>query len=129
MHHGVRAGGHGPGGRPSDLPPATGPRDGEGKGSGYDQSMLDRARYWHVFDTDRTLYRRTDTVNTWGVVRDRDTGDVPEAVTIRLTANAEDDDDVEGPPISIITVHPNGYGAFTGSIALDDVPEGTTGST
>ena len=104
--------------------PATGPRDVEGKGSGFDQSTLDRARYWHVFDTDRTLYRRTDTVNTWGVVRDRDTGEVPEAVTIRLTAYAEDADDVEGPPLSIITVHPNGYGAFSGSIALDDLPEG-----
>ena len=45
-------------------------------------------------------------------------------MTIRLTANAEGDNDVEGPPISIITVHPNGYGAFSGSIALDDVPEG-----
>ena len=104
--------------------PATGPRDGEGKGSGFDQSRLDRARYWHVFDTDRTLYRRTDTVNTWGVVRDRDTGDVPETVTIRLTANEEAGDGVEGPPISIITVHPNDYGAFSGSFALDDLPEG-----
>ena len=105
--------------------PATGPRDGEGKGSGFYPSAEGRAHYWHVFDTDRTLYRRTDTVNTWGVVRDRDTGEVPETVTIRLTANEEDANDIEGPPLSIITVHPNSYGAFTGSIALDDVPEGT----
>ena len=42
------------------------------------------------FETDRTMYRRTDTVNTWGVVRDRDTGAVPASVTVRLLAGVED---------------------------------------
>lgn len=81
-------------------------------------------RYWHAFDTDRTLYRRTDTVNVWGTVRDRDTGKVPETVTIRLYSVMDDGAGDQGPAIATSESHPNSIGVFSGSIALRDLPEG-----
>ncbi len=79
--------------------------------------------YWSTFDTDRTLYRRTDTVNLWGVVRDRATGNVPGTVTIRLYGSGFEGGS-EGAPLATIESHPNGIGAYSGSIVLDDLPEG-----
>ena len=79
--------------------------------------------YWSTFDTDRTLYRRSDTVNLWGMVRDRVTGTVPGSVTVRLYASQYDGGG-EGAPIATIESHPNAVGAYSGSIVLDDLPEG-----
>ena len=81
-------------------------------------------RYWHAFDTDRTLYRRTDTVNAWGTVRDRVTGAVPGTVTIRLYAVNDEGAGGHGPALATAESHPNAIGAFSGSIALRDLPEG-----
>ena len=112
--------------------PASGQRQYEW-GSYSDQDPgagYDAARYWSTFGTDRTLYRRTDTVNVWGVVRDRGTGKVPGAVTVRLFASREDGGSLGGAtsgeraPLATIELHPNPVGAFSGSIALADVPEG-----
>ena len=80
--------------------------------------------YWTTVDTDRVVYRRTDTVNTWGLVRERDTGAVPASVTVRLLAGGGDGASGDGAPLATNEVHPNAIGAFSGSIALDDVPEG-----
>ena len=52
------------------------------------------------------MFRRTDTVNTWGVVRDRDSGVVPAVVTISLSALDSDTGDA-GPAIVSHEVHPN----------------------
>ncbi|HEY7735205.1 MAG TPA: Ig-like domain-containing protein, partial [Candidatus Limnocylindrales bacterium] len=76
--------------------------------------------YWLVFHTDRTLYRRTDTVNVWGVVRNRDTGAVPETVDVRLVAG----DASTAPSIAALHLRPGPTGAFTGSVRLNDLPEG-----
>ena len=40
-------------------------------------TTADTSRHWLTFATDRSLYRRTDTVNLWGMIRDRTTGKVP----------------------------------------------------
>jgi hypothetical protein len=77
-------------------------------------------RYWQVFDTDRTRYRRTDTVHTWGMVRDRDTGAVPPQVEIRLILEAEDSE----VPVTLAQAKPRETGAFTASLPLKDVAEG-----
>ena len=46
---------------------------------GIDGSVRSTAtRFWQVFHSDRDRYRRTDHVNAWGVLRDRDSGKVPE---------------------------------------------------
>ncbi len=112
------------GGRSAFLP-ATGPRDPGGKdfgGDGWYGYDAGHTRYWRIFDSDRTLYRRTDTVNVWGVLRDRDSGAVPEGVTVRLVTSGEDGRD--RPAIVTRSVALRTTGAFTGSLALDDVPEG-----
>ena len=100
--------------------PATGPRESEGKGFEDWGLGPEASAYWRVFDTDRTVFSRTDTVGTYGVIRHRDTGDVPTSVTLRLF---EEEAWSEGPPLATVAVHPNRIGAFSGTIPLDDLPE------
>ena len=107
----------------SAFVPASEPSDPQGKGFGWRADPDDSLRYWHTFLTDRSLYRTTDTVNTWGVIRDRDSGKVPEAVTIALTAT-EQDSGSGGPALMTKTAHPNAIGAFTSSLSLEGLPEG-----
>ncbi len=80
-------------------------------------------RYWSLLDTDRTRYRPTDTINVWGVLRDRDTGKVPATVTVRLTNQSYDDSDAR-PALASVTAKPGPAGAFTGSIALSGMTDG-----
>jgi hypothetical protein len=80
------------------------------------------AAYWSTFDTDRATYRRTDTVNAWGVARERKTGAVPSSVTVRLFSGSEGG--AARAPLSTTNVHPDRIGAFSTSIRLDDLPEG-----
>ena len=45
--------------------------------------------WWHTFATDRYEYRTTDTINAWGIVRDRDDGRCPtRRVTLTLRATS-----------------------------------------
>ncbi|MEA2576465.1 MAG: alpha-2-macroglobulin, partial [Chloroflexota bacterium] len=105
--------------------PATGANNPDGKDGTdiyWDPSFGGNPQYWDLFHTDRTRYRQTDTVNAWGVLRDRDTGKVPGSVTIRLVlANV---DSGANPPIAQVDAKPRPTGAFVGSLALEDVPEG-----
>ena len=105
--------------------PATGANNPDGKEGmdyGWDPSFGANAQYWALFHTDRTRYRQTDTVNAWGVLRDRDTGKVPGSVTIRLVlANVDSE---SNPPIAQVEAKPRSTGAFVGSLALQDMPEG-----
>ena len=78
--------------------------------------------FWQLFHSDRDRYRSTDTINAWGVVRDRDTGKVPASVTIRLGSADESDGAIA--PVAQITGATKPTGAFTGSLALRDVPAG-----
>jgi hypothetical protein len=112
------------GGRSAFLP-ATGENAPEGHEfqDWSDLSIQGHPRYWRVFDTDRLRYRRTDTINLWGMLRDRDTGKVPETVTMRLIVTSGDP--VANPPVAQVEVRPRPTGAFSGSIDLRDVPEGS----
>jgi alpha-2-macroglobulin len=114
------------GGQAAFLPAtgATNPDGREGDGIWWDSSFAAHPQYWRLFHTDRTRYRRTDTVNAWGMLRDRVTGKVPETVTIRLVV-AFDDTAGGNAPIAQVEATPRPTGAFTGSLALEDVPEGS----
>jgi hypothetical protein len=79
--------------------------------------------WWSVLDTDRQLYRRTDTVNVWGMARNRATGRVPDEVTVRMTA-ADESPSSAVPDIATLVRAPGPTGSFAGSISLADVPEG-----
>lgn len=111
-------------GQRSAFVPGTGAKNGDG-GFGFDAfwSQFDaHPKFWQLFQSDRNRYRTTDTINAWGVVRDRDTGKVPASVTIRLGSG----DETEGliAPVAQITGATKPTGAFTGSLALRDVPQG-----
>jgi hypothetical protein len=90
-------------------------------GGGYG-SLGQSEDYWLVHHTDRLVYRRTDTINVWGVIRDRATGAVPETVDVQLVTGLSDP---MPPPIASMRVRPGPTGAFTGSLPIADLPEGT----
>ncbi len=80
--------------------------------------------WWHIFTTDRYDYRSTDTINAWGIVRDRDDGSVPASVTLTL---ATSDDSAEGevsPTIATVTARPDANGAFIAAVPIADLPVG-----
>ena len=79
--------------------------------------------WWHLLTLDRERYRVSDTINVWGVVRDRDTLGVPGSVEVRLLA-----DDYDGaaskPAIASATATPDASGAFLVRLTYADVPAG-----
>ena len=107
------------GGRSAFVPAS--PSDDDGKSYGGDTST-----HWVTFATDRSIYRRTDTVNLWGMIRDRATGKVPPSVVVRLQAMDEDKSGTPA-PMSTLSLTPGPTGTFSGSVALADVPEGFYG--
>ncbi|MCJ7711021.1 MAG: hypothetical protein MUQ32_09360, partial [Chloroflexi bacterium] len=80
-------------------------------------------RWWQLFSSDRSTFRSTDTVNAWGVVRNRDTGKVPSSVTVTLRSNAGSNE--ADPAISTATASPDVNGAFSVRVALKDLPVGS----
>lgn len=105
----------------SAFVPATGSSTPDGKEGQFEWfgGSAD-PRYWRLFDTDRTLFRRTDTINAWGMVRARASASVPDVVTVRLV----DEADESGVPVVSAQATPRPSGAFTSSLDLRDVPEG-----
>ncbi len=78
--------------------------------------------WWRLLSLDRSRYRVTDTVNAWGVVRDRDSGAVPARVTVAL----ESEGSSFGGDGSVVTrtAEPDSAGAWTASLPFDDLPPG-----
>jgi hypothetical protein len=107
-------------GRSIFLPAASQYDKLEGYGGSYYWYAADPT-YWSLLHTDRNRYRQTDRINFWGVVRNRDTGKVPGAVTVRLSMNGNTTD---RPAIATLNLKTGASGAFTGSIPLTAVPEG-----
>ena len=77
--------------------------------------------WWHLLSTDRGRYRVSDTVNVWGVFRDRNTGSVPRSVTVRLTPN---DYPTAQPAVATITVTPDASGAVLTALPFTNLPPG-----
>ncbi|HEY5435157.1 MAG TPA: Ig-like domain-containing protein [Candidatus Limnocylindrales bacterium] len=78
--------------------------------------------WWQLFAGDRYQYRSTDTINAWGVVRNRDTGKVPSSVTVTLRPG-EGSTEIDT-AISTTSVSPDANGAFSVRVALKDLPVG-----
>lgn len=79
--------------------------------------------YWSLLHTDRSRYRPTDTINIWGVIRDRDSGQVPAEVTVRLGVDSSYSGNVR-PSVASLTARPGPTGAFTNSLELADMEDG-----
>jgi hypothetical protein len=106
--------------------PGAGQQEGVGSfdGSGFFTWDEGDPRYWVVLSTDRTLYRPSDTINVWGVLRDRDSGQVPAAVKLLLVP-PDLQNGAARPPVSSLTIEPGPTGAFTGSFNVADLPAGS----
>jgi len=99
--------------------------------TGYDLSCCDRTdpdAYWQVLDTDRSLYRRTDTINIWGDVVERISGGIPDEITLRVVPALSwyDLDSSSAAAGAIATQHvaPRSSGVFSASLPIVDAPEG-----
>ena len=78
---------------------------------------------WSLLFTDRSLFRRDDTIAAWGYVRGRLDGRVPSSVEIRIIR--QDAVDLDNPPvIERTTVSPDAMGAYNASLKLVGVPLG-----
>ncbi len=82
----------------------------------------DTDSWWRLFSTDRLQYRATDTVNAWGVIRDRDSGKVPAAVRVILIPDAGDP--TVASPIAAETATPDRMGSYAVRLAYRDLPSG-----
>ena len=94
-----------------------------GQGRAYSDPAQDR--FWRFTATDRRVYRQTDTVNIWGFARDRNNGQVPQDLELRLTSGWSYTGTDDAPPIMSVTVRPDATGAFAESIRFGDLPYGT----
>jgi hypothetical protein len=80
-----------------------------------------RSRWWLLFQTDRSVYRQTDTINVFGTVRARSDRSVPDGIELRLRPQ-------DGPLDSSIIrapVQATERGVFSTDIRLDDLPRAT----
>lgn len=76
--------------------------------------------WWSLLDTDRTQYRQTDTLNAFGVIRQRATGSAPKQVSIALVAGYEDD----AHPIATVVATADSRGMYRASLRFTDLPTG-----
>jgi alpha-2-macroglobulin len=85
--------------------------------------------YWQVLATDRRLYRPTDEIDAWGMVRLRDGGGVPDGVELRVSTYRYDCEETPAQnralAIARVEVAPGGRtGTFATPIAIRDLPAG-----
>ena len=71
--------------------------------------------YWGYIYHERQIYKPTDSIYFWGVVKDKDTGQVPSTVDIRF---GSEENQVKQ------SVVPNSDGSYMGMIKLDNFPTG-----
>ena len=79
--------------------------------------------WWNLLTLDRGQYRTTDTINVWGVVRDRQSGAVPKAVSVTLTATPKARFATQA-AIARRTLDPNPAGAYLANLSFTDLPPG-----
>jgi alpha-2-macroglobulin len=78
--------------------------------------------WWQLVSSDRFRYRSSDTINAWGIVRDRATGAVPAALTVDLLAVGFGD--TLQVPIATTHATPDKHGAYAVAIPFRDLPAG-----
>ena len=86
--------------------------------------------YWQVLATDRTLYRPTDEIDAWGMVRLRNGGAVPNGLELRVSTSQWADCDQtpaqnRALAVARAEVTPGGRtGTFATPIRIQDLPPG-----
>ena len=103
-------------------------------GSGYrwerwdPMAGADTSPWMSSLSTDRSTFRRTDSVAAWGIVRDMASGAVPASVRLALSPMGPDDGwwNGGGDAIPVLTVDatPSAEGVFDVSLAFADLPLG-----
>ncbi len=81
---------------------------------------------WRLLFTDRSLFRQTDTIEAWGLIRPRAAGATP-AAELRLLAGCCWDDESENIPVAVArtAVAPDPQtGVFASSIPIQQLPIG-----
>ena len=78
--------------------------------------------WWRLITLDRAQYRNADTINAWGVLRDRQTNEVPEQATVTLLA--ADNGTGSRPAIERDTVKPDATGAWATRLPVTNLPSG-----
>ncbi len=78
--------------------------------------------WWHLLSTDRGQYRVSDTINVWGVLRNRDSGAVPASADVRLSTSA--DTGVAPSAVTKATIVPDRSGAWVAHLSFTDLPPG-----
>ncbi len=87
-----------------------------------------------TLQTDRNVYRQTDSIAAWGMVRDPATGESPRSVTLEVAPVGaeswgwEEEEEAEAPPrttVAAATVATSPLGVFTATLGADDLPLGT----
>ena len=79
--------------------------------------------WWNLLTLDRGQYRTSDTVNVWGVVRNRQSGAVPRAISVTLTASSDGAFATQA-AIARKTLDPNPAGAYLANLSFTDLPPG-----
>ncbi|MGD0205511.1 MAG: alpha-2-macroglobulin family protein, partial [Dehalococcoidia bacterium] len=84
----------------------------------------DPTLYWRFLYTDRHLYRPTDTVNLWGLVRLRDKPPPSQEVTVELSGSDYTSFDYRPVVIANATVTTTPMGTFIGELSFKGVSPG-----
>jgi hypothetical protein len=84
----------------------------------------DPSLYWRFLYTDRRLYRPTDTVNFWGLVRLRDEPPPSQEVTVELSGSDYTSFDYQPVVIARATVTSTSMGTFIGELSFEGVSPG-----
>ena len=103
--------------------PSVGPRS-DFDGYGLDGGDGAPETFWQLLHTDRVLYRSTDTINAWGMIRERASGKVPGRAEVRLVVQRYDAGPAR-PALVAVPLTPGRTGAFAASVPLAGMPEGS----
>jgi hypothetical protein len=79
--------------------------------------------YWRFLYTDRHLYRLTDTVHFWGLVRARENPPPSQEVTVRITGSGSESE-YEPVVVAEDTITTSPMGTFTGELSFAGVSAG-----
>ena len=79
-------------------------------------------RWWLLMATDRTTYRSTDTIHTWGLIRSRANATVPNR--LELTLRTQETSPSNGPWLARVPVTTTARGTWAADLPVHDLPPG-----
>ena len=80
--------------------------------------------YWSYLYHERGLYKPEDTVYFWGIIKERDTGIIPNNAEVYISTGYSYSYLKQTPPQASAKITPDPNGAFIGSISLTNLPKG-----